>query len=413
MNFKEETTSKLFTTVNPFRGESTKKSKRKKREESSDFDPAYVLPEAKLLTDASSHLYGIGLSHYAFNSTKPRNMFHNPLVILIVNLTLFIRCIVSLNLKEENCNPDIFMYIGDFAHFLKLRIHWNIAYLLYVSLALISQALHCWSFHTNSSRLWYKPFEMMSGSVSPQSIGITDELEIDKMIKRAKSIFLMTEFALNVSMPFAVFTECFLPYALNCTLQQTILYGIPWSLMLTLSAHYSTNFHLWQLVYFYFVCYYIRLKIKLLKNMLIFRIDCKLFNNSRVGNKQLVNYLIQNINSMSSEVVDFNRSYWSTYLFWVWATFLTIVITVIFQLLFGQMNIIIRIMRIYIMLKCINIFIFYTNSAATVAHEINKLYQILERFLYLNGKRVDICSRIKVCLKVNVNFYQNFISFIN
>ncbi len=119
---------------------------------------------------------------------------------------------------------------------------------------------------------------------------------------------------------------------------QLVFFGIPWSLIIALSVHYTSNSLLWQIKYFYIICIYLKIKSNNLNNELKTRIK----NKSKVSNN-FVNYLIDSYN----EISDFDSNYWSTYLFWVLAISLTLINACLFAVIFSQMLFFMRIAVIY------------------------------------------------------------------
>jgi hypothetical protein len=115
---------------------------------------------------------------------------------------------------------------------------------------------------------------------------------------------------------------------------QLVFFGIPWSLIIALSVHYTSNSLLWQIKYFYIICIYLKIKSNNLNNELKTRIK----NKSKVSNN-FVNYLIDSYN----EISDFDSNYWSTYLFWVLFISLTLINACHFAVIFSQMLFFMRI----------------------------------------------------------------------
>jgi len=153
------------------------------------FDPKQVLPENLIIKSAATHLYTAGLSLFPYDFVK-RNRYHNPLLVFILNLQLFIRIIVSLLLLSDE-NKYMLMVLGEWAHFFNVRIHFNILASPVILIAIVSQIIHYYNFKNNIKPSYLKPFEMISGLCSPKSIGLTNQTEIYKMIKLSKKLFIL------------------------------------------------------------------------------------------------------------------------------------------------------------------------------------------------------------------------------
>jgi len=244
-----------------------------------EFDPKTLLPETIIVSSAGTHFYSIGLSLFQNQSVK-RKRYNNPLFIFFVNLQMLIRCMVALNLSENN--ELMFLIIGEFSRFLKIRIQYSLAVILIILLPLMSQIIHYYNYKNNIKPEYLKPFDMISGLVSPQSIGLTDKEEIYKLVKQSKTLFICCEFLLNRATPLIGFFMNFLTFSLNCSLNQLIIFYIPHCIVsgFTMYAVYSPIF--WQLVYYYIICQYLKSKIKTINRKIIELNDKKRMNKKNV-----------------------------------------------------------------------------------------------------------------------------------
>ncbi len=76
------------------------------------------------------------------------------------------------------------------------------------------------------------------------------------------------------------------------------------------TCHLAFKVILYQIVYFYLICYYITIKTKECNN----KIRNYLKNGIALNNKRAKN-LMTELNSIYSEIEDYNQYYWSKYLF--------------------------------------------------------------------------------------------------
>ena len=167
------------------------------------FDPKEVLPQNVIISSAENNLYRIGLCLTSRNHLN-RNKLHNPLLIFIVNSIVFIKCLISL-LSPNDCK-ELFIIIGDFGYLLGIKIHINVAIVLYTLLAITSQLIYYYNYKNDIKPTFLKVFEMMSGLVSPKSIGLTNEKQIYKLIKFSKILFFICELVVKIPVPIFGFT---------------------------------------------------------------------------------------------------------------------------------------------------------------------------------------------------------------
>jgi len=298
------------------------------------------------------------------------------------------RSVISILLTDEDSN--LLELIGDFPHFINLRIHLNLTIALTTFLAFVSQIIHYYNFKNNIKPSSLKPFEMISGLISPKSIGLTNEEEVYKIMKVSKISFFICELYSSLAMPLLGFLICSGLYAQNVSLLKFIILGIPNSFLLSIFSIYFYRFTLWQFIYFYIICYYLKSKLKVINERL------------RQKNRLLNLYkIIKQLNSIYSEIDEYNNNYWSKFLFWVWMLFGLMINTLLFTAIFGVMPLFIRLLFTFAAIFFVFILTFIISTASSVNLEASRSYELLNSHtLYSNIRFLSINQRIKV----NKNF---------
>lgn len=134
-------------------------------------DLSEPIPLQMCIPFAGTHLYGIGLSLHRFQSSE-RRAIHNPFFTFTITLVYFCRQLISMLLMEGMSDRQYLLF-GDYGHFLKARYHINLFLNFGFFIPLASQLVHFWHYF-NTSRTqpsYLSPFELLSGSVSAQSLG--------------------------------------------------------------------------------------------------------------------------------------------------------------------------------------------------------------------------------------------------
>jgi hypothetical protein len=336
------------------------------------FDANKPLPLDIALNSAESHSYRIGLNLFKINDQK-RSIFHNPLLIFIINSIAIIKSIIALLMTEDN--KRISIIIGDFSHFLGLRIHFNLWSCLSYLFALTSQLIYFYNYMEDIKPTYFKVFEMMSGLISPKSIGLTNKEEIYKMLKVYKILFKVCELNSEKIMPLMGFLLNIIPYAMNCSIVDTILYGIPHSLLYTCGAYHAFTIIEWQVVYYYFICRYLKIKLKK-SNQLISQTLKKSQKTSLLSIERVINSL----DSSYVEIDDYNSNFWSKYLLTIWLIFGSQIVIALYCLLFVK-DLITKLIIGYAFVIWILIFLFVINTASSVNYSAKKSYKLLHKFM--------------------------------
>ncbi len=150
------------------------------------------------------------------------------------------------------------LLIRDNTYFLNGRYFVNSAAIMQGSLALCSQLFHYWKYYKNESPSYLKPFEMISGLVSPKSIGLTNREDINQLLKKFNPMFKVSKLMI-IGLSFAGFCISLIPLILNSTFP-LILIEIFQALFHGSFAYFTSNFILSQMTYFYIICLYLKLK---------------------------------------------------------------------------------------------------------------------------------------------------------
>jgi hypothetical protein len=277
------------------------------------FDANKVLPQNIVLNGAQNLLYRIGLN-FISNGPEKRSIFYNPLLIFSLNIAIVIKSIVSVLTPEEN--GKLLGIIGDFTHFFGPKLHLNVSIIFAHSLPLISQIIYYYNYTNGMKQTYLKVFEMMSGLISPKSIGLTNKEEIYKLMKVSKTMFSLGKSNSQIGLPLMAFLVSFVPFIINCSLLDIILFGIPQSILFTLCVHYSSSLLFWPVVYFYLICRYIKIKIKEQNDLI-----AKAIVERNVINRTKILRSIRNLDGIYTELNEYNREFWSLYLLLIWLMF--------------------------------------------------------------------------------------------
>ena len=238
---------------------------------------------------------------------------------------------------------------------------------------------------------------MMSGWVTPISLGITDEEELANLMKISKRLFKMIK--INNGIPISIVVTIFTigPYLLYSDAFETIVYGIPHTLLNVISVHYFMNFFCYQILYFYLISKYLKSK---LKNNMIF------LTEMIEQNKMLrIEEILRSLDNNYREITDYNTTYWSMFLLTVWIVFalLDVVLNYLFYtILFIPLPLSLQIAIGYATSVLTLPFLFTILMAASVNLIAFKPYRLLNRIIACNEVGLKVQNRIKV------NFLMNF-----
>ena len=140
-------------------------------------DHKKILPANLVIKSAGIHLFKLGITdQYVYSGYFwKRDKIHSPFIVYFVQFIYIIRSLI-LVYHYNIYNEDFYFYLGDFPAFIpgirSVRVHFNIAIILFVSISTISQLIHLLYSYYGINYSWFKPFQMMAGMISPANIGI-------------------------------------------------------------------------------------------------------------------------------------------------------------------------------------------------------------------------------------------------
>ncbi len=262
--------------------------------------------------------------------------------------------------------------------------------------ALISQLLNLWYYKNNIKPTFLQPLKVISGLVSPQSIGFTNESDI--YLNRSKILLFVSRY-LSLSIFLFLFIFSFVILFLNTTLYQIIFLSILWSLLFMSFIHFSAKFIIYQITYFYIICYYLKLKLNFINDGI--EVLLKLKKNLQNSYNQKLP-VMKSLNAIYPEIDDYNRYYWSEYLFLILILIISAINVNIILIFFKKMNFIVRFSMIYSVSFLFLIFVIILSLTSSIAFKVNKSYKLLNKlYLKIQTSRIKITNKIKLLLIEN------------
>ena len=350
------------------------------------------LSDNLVIKSAGSDLYRIGLSLFAFNGVKRKFVF-NPYFTSFVTFGFTLKLLIIIIL--HNYSEKFHLYLGDFSYFTDTAKQLLIGVFNYGMIAVFSQTLHLWYYWKGIEPTYLRPFLMMSGMISPESIGLTDSSVVERLMKRAKLNFKITELILKTRIPMGVMVAG-VPLSLNATPLEFIFAVIPWVAIFTLWIWITAGYLLYQINYFSIICYYLKLKLKVLNT----RVENQIISTKRLNITE-VRDLCRSYDSIHREIQEINDNYWSQYLSMLsFASMITCNIT-LFAFLFSGLSAVLKVVYFYSALLFFSILVFILWTASLVGVEANKSYPLLNSLLVQRDKSFPLIHyRIKVSQKI-------------
>ena len=352
------------------------------------------LPPELTVESVDDILYRIGLSFDSIRDRLKRKLIHPMIVFFIQSLYLTQR-IITISLNEDN--HLIFIALGSLGYFIGVRQHFDLFSILISILGLISQLVYYYIFRNGIKPTFLQLFRMMSGLVPPKSIGLTDEQEIIKLTKFTVKFYYLLNFITNYLQTYLSFLADFMFYLFLTKPLEVLFFGIPNVVVFGLFTRYFYNFFLNQLLVFYVICLYLKIKINSLNERLIEMKRRKRF--IRIGET------LQSFDSLYSEISEYNTTFWSKFLAVFWLTFGLIVALVRYITIFVPMVIFMKLVFNYGLLVLITSFLLVIFTASSVTYCANHSYKTFNSLFISYSKHNKHRYYIRTVTKLKVNSF--------
>ena len=237
-------------------------------------------------------------------------------------------------------------------------------------------------------------FHGLSGEDIPVTIGLYHDSHF-KQVMQYKTIFRIIDKHNRFFFPYFASLFNFISYMINENITNVILYGIPNSLYLGLFTYYFANIMIFQLAYFYYLCKYLKLKLKNLNKELY-----EIHKNKRFTR---IHRILWSFNALYSEIDEYNTTYWSKFLLIICLFLSAFCVLVTYNSFFSNSILIIKIISMYSAILGSIMFNFIFTTASSLNSEANntcvKLHSL--NLQYVNKQRTGRNLR----LMIKVNYY--------
>ena len=270
-----------------------------------------------------------------------------------------------------------------------------------ISLLPISiQLIYYYNYRNGIKPTFLRVFQMMSGLVSPKSLGLTDEQQIRKLLNRTKFLLKCTKINNKFIFPFTALNVMLTIYSYKTSLSETVYYGFPNAILSATWVIYFLNSLSYQCLVFYILCLYLKMKINSLNEILLEMKRRKRFIRIRET--------LQSIDSLYSEINEYNTTFWSKILMNFWTIFGTFIVFLLYICLFCNLDIINLLIFYYALFTYGFLFLLIIFTASSVNYCANKSYKTLNSLIISYSKHNNhlyyrrILTKFKVLFKISL-----------
>ena len=161
-----------------------------------ELDPNKFLPSDMVIEGVDDILYDIGLSFTSVRDhQKNRKFIHNPIMLTTINTFMLANKLSCLFIDESD--ELKLKLLGEAGHYFGIKNILCIMGCLVTIIMLFSQWVYYNNYKHGIEPSFLKVFQMISGSVTPSSVGLNSDVDIMALMKTLKFTVKLFKFNNN------------------------------------------------------------------------------------------------------------------------------------------------------------------------------------------------------------------------
>jgi len=231
---------------------------------------------------------------------------------------------------------------------------------------------------------------MLSGVITPRSIGMDDHQLVHKLLKFSQKSILFAEISGKLIF-YVVFLIVFMVMATKQSIYQVIFLALPHSILFGLLAYYIYPIIIWQLIYYSIITFNFILKIQ--------SVNKKIYDNnlSSINKKHIrlnVYKVMCELNKLFEEISEYNDIYWSKFLAIYWVLISTVTSNIVFVSIFGDTLLTARLAISGIGIQFLFTLLYVIHYSSLLCNQTDKTY------VYLNSMFIESQTPKQLKLKL-------------
>ena len=179
-------------------------------------------------TSANSILWSALLTDSAFLSItmalREEKPLYHPILVFAIPAILTLRFGWSMVTPVNYGSRHFHLMIGDFGYFMGLKSHLNATAFLVFLVAVLSHAINIIDYFRGKPEQCLAVFDMMSGRVSPASIGLYNCKTIEKIVTKSRRALRFNDIT-RFCITFLAFFCCFFAFVFALSWVNMLLFG--------------------------------------------------------------------------------------------------------------------------------------------------------------------------------------------
>ena len=353
--------------------------------------PTCLIPPELVIKDCDELLYEIGLCLTSLRERPKRWPINNPVFIAIITSIYLSERVASILVPESD--RQMLLLVGETGRYFDIKVQWNLILMLTSMIGLSSQTLYYYNHRKGIKPTFLRVFQVMSGSVAPLSVGLNDRRDVRELLKFKPvfKIMLIHYRVVSYVMPFGFIMISFI---INEDLSTAVIYGLPNAIWMGIWISPIVAFLFSQFLYFYLICKYLKMKINNLNKIVI--------ESKKSNNYTAILRTIRQYYSIYAEIDEYDTTYWSKFLFFIWLFMGLFVTAFLYVVIFRELVIIIKVMFSYADLIAFGIIHFMFITAAALNSSVHRPYKLLNNIVAKDPTKLAFIRIARLRQKIKV-----------
>ena len=360
-----------------------------------NIQPNKLLPPELCIQSIDDILYSIGLCHHSIRDRPKRSVINKPIIILIVLLLQ----IPMRTISNYTDNETIYLLTADSGHYMAIKEYVNIMSILLSLMALFSQMVYYHNHRIGVKPTFIRIFQVLSGSITPSSVGLNHSTQVNALLKIAKYLPLLQKNSKTL-IPLSSIAFVFGLHIYSLSFLSSIIRCVYPVIFQCLWIYYAFNLLSIQIFLLFILCKYFLIKFEELNRLLT---EKKRMNSNRVRN------ILHEFHALFDLINEYNSTYWSKFLLNIWSLLGILNVFLIYVIVFIPIPVIIRISLIYFCIIYCNIFLFILSITSSINLEAKKSYKLFNSYNVKFTQTSKLDKRRMTIHELKVILFYNFI----
>ena len=303
------------------------------------------LPPELSIQSIDDILYSIGLCHSSVREDPKRSKLHNPIVIAIIEFIHLLMKFISILTDDEK----LLSILDDFTHLIGFKLYFIVMLIVLNLITIFSQCVYYYNYRMGVKPTFLRVFGVMSGSVTPISVGLTHERQVTQLLKYGKWLQKLLKI-IKITTPFFATAFIIFTYVYSGKIYTTSPFIIAYHVVFSTFWCYYCFIHLIiQLMVFFILCEYLVMKVSEQNRML---------SKEKRMTSRRIRKILHSFDRLIREISEYNVTYWSKFVFNVWLMFGFFQVIILYFIIFLSVPLFLRIIVAYYLFIFIILYVF-------------------------------------------------------